>query len=209
MEDKRKHLEFIQGIINRHNSNSFLIKGWTITVAAALYALAGTINEPFLVLLALVPIFMFWGLDAFYLSNERCFVDLYNSVAKGSYNLPNQEVYKEDFIENSSTNETGSIADFNMNFKKFEIWKDNSWWTVIKSKTILSFYLSLLIVTIIISILFYIFNNGKSETIEVETTIKSSELQLKLESEPPTIINNIYPLEKSTDTLSTNNPLKK
>ncbi len=45
-EDKRKHLEFIQGVINRHNSNSFMIKGWTITITAALYALAGTLKEP-------------------------------------------------------------------------------------------------------------------------------------------------------------------
>ena len=157
MEDKRKHLEFIQGIINRYNSNSFLIKGWTITISAALYALAGTINEPFLVLLALVPIYMFWGLDAFYLSNERCFVDLYNSVAKGNYNLPSQKVFKKNFIENSSTNETGSITGFNMNFNKFEIWKDNSWGTVLKSKTILSFYLSLIVITITIAFLFYYF----------------------------------------------------
>lgn len=204
MEDKRKHLEFIQGIINRHNSNSFLIKGWAITISAALYALAGTINEPFIVLLALVPICMFWGLDAFYLSNERCFVDLYNSVAEGKYNLPKGKIYKKNFVENENTNSKGTIAVFDMSFKKFEIWKDNSWWTVLKSKTILSFYLTLTIITIIIASLFYYFNNDKSDTIKVETTIKSNELQLKLNSEPPTIINNIYPFDKSKDSTSNN-----
>ena len=30
-EEQIKHLEFIQGIINRMNSNSFAIKGWAIT----------------------------------------------------------------------------------------------------------------------------------------------------------------------------------
>ena len=40
MENKRKHLEFIQSVIARMNSNSFLIKGWSITLVSALFALA-------------------------------------------------------------------------------------------------------------------------------------------------------------------------
>ncbi len=40
MERKIKHLEFIQIVISRMNSNSFLIKGWTITLMSALFALA-------------------------------------------------------------------------------------------------------------------------------------------------------------------------
>ena len=199
LTQKMKHLEFIQGIINRHNSNSFLIKGWTITISAALYALAGTIKEPNLVLLALVPIVMFWGLDAFYLSNERCFVDLYNSVSKGTFILPSKRTCKKNFDENSSTNTIGSIPEYSMNCKKFMMWKDNSWGAVLISKTIISFYLSLILITVIIAVLFHNFNNGKSDIIKVETTINSDELKLKVDSEPPTIINNIYPFEKPKD----------
>ena len=40
MEQKLKHLEFIQNVINRMNSNSFLIKGWAVTLIAAIFALA-------------------------------------------------------------------------------------------------------------------------------------------------------------------------
>ena len=40
MEQKMKHLEFIQNVITRMNSNSFLIKGWAITLVSALFALA-------------------------------------------------------------------------------------------------------------------------------------------------------------------------
>jgi hypothetical protein len=36
-ENKRKHLEFIQGVITRMNTSSFLIKGWTITLVSALF----------------------------------------------------------------------------------------------------------------------------------------------------------------------------
>lgn len=40
MSDKQKHLEFLQGAINRMAGNLFLLKGWTITLIAALFALS-------------------------------------------------------------------------------------------------------------------------------------------------------------------------
>ena len=39
MENKIKHLEFIQTVITRMNQNSFQIKGWMITIVSALLAL--------------------------------------------------------------------------------------------------------------------------------------------------------------------------
>jgi len=41
MEKKLKHLEFIQQAINRMASNLFLLKGWTVTLIAAMFALEG------------------------------------------------------------------------------------------------------------------------------------------------------------------------
>jgi hypothetical protein len=41
-DDHRKHLEFIQGVVTRLANNQFLIKGWSLTVAAALYGFAAT-----------------------------------------------------------------------------------------------------------------------------------------------------------------------
>ena len=40
MENKQKHLEFIQTTINRIAGNCFLLKGWAITLVAALFALS-------------------------------------------------------------------------------------------------------------------------------------------------------------------------
>ena len=58
MSDKLKHLEFIQGVINRMGQNSFLIKGWTVTLVAALFALAAKdSNQKFV----LVAYFLFYG----------------------------------------------------------------------------------------------------------------------------------------------------
>ena len=80
MEEKIKHLEFIQNIITRMNSNSFTIKGWMITIVSALLALyANSYNEIFM-FIAIVPAFIFWLLDAFYLTQERIFRCLYNDV---------------------------------------------------------------------------------------------------------------------------------
>lgn len=81
-EINEKHLEFIQDVINRHNSNSFKIKGWSITITAAIFALTGTIKEPYLCFIALGPTIMFWILDSMFLANERCFVSLYSCVAQ-------------------------------------------------------------------------------------------------------------------------------
>lgn len=39
-EKKLKHLEFIQNIVTRMNANSFVIKGWSVTLVSALFALA-------------------------------------------------------------------------------------------------------------------------------------------------------------------------
>jgi hypothetical protein len=36
---KEKHLELIQAVISRMAGNSFLLKGWSVTLAAALLAL--------------------------------------------------------------------------------------------------------------------------------------------------------------------------
>ncbi len=80
MNEKIKHLEFIQNIITRMNSNSFTIKGWTVTVVSALLALYANNANAIYIFIAVVPTFIFWFLDAFYLTQERRFKHLYDDV---------------------------------------------------------------------------------------------------------------------------------
>ena len=40
MEAKLKHLEFIQNTINRMARNSFLLKGWMVTIVVGLFAIS-------------------------------------------------------------------------------------------------------------------------------------------------------------------------
>jgi hypothetical protein len=82
MENKLKHLEFIQQAINRMASNLFLLKGWTVTLIAAMFALAAKESRDLYFLLAYFPTVMFWLLDGYFLSQERRFRLLYDHVRK-------------------------------------------------------------------------------------------------------------------------------
>lgn len=64
-ENKIKHLEFLQNVIARLNSNSFQIKSWAITIVAALLALyVDSDSNTFYILIAIFPTILFWGSDA-------------------------------------------------------------------------------------------------------------------------------------------------
>lgn len=80
MENKRKHLEFIQAAVSRMSSNLFLLKGWTITLIAALFALAQKDSNQLFALIAYIPAIMFWILDGYFLCQERRFRALYDTV---------------------------------------------------------------------------------------------------------------------------------
>lgn len=80
MENKRAHLAMIQGVINRMAGNSFLLKGWTVTLVAALFVLAQKGSNSAFTNLAYFPTVVFWGLDGYYLWQERLFRKLYDKV---------------------------------------------------------------------------------------------------------------------------------
>src|SRR5690348_8793698 len=84
MESKLKHLEFIQAAIGRMATNSFLFKGWAITIATGLAGFATINSERSLLVITLVTTALFWGLDGYYLWLERAFRKLHNQVAAKS-----------------------------------------------------------------------------------------------------------------------------
>jgi len=127
MENKLKHLEFIENVITRMNTNSFMIKGWAITLISALFALAAKDANRLYVLIAYIPLPMFWIMDGFFLGKERQYRDLYDQVRI----LQNEKI------------------DFSMNAKRFNVGK-NAWIRSIFSKTLIPFYGILLILTLIL-----------------------------------------------------------
>ncbi|MDD0976882.1 hypothetical protein [Pseudomonas fontis] len=80
MDAKLKHLEFVQGVVNRLSTNSFLLKGWSIILISALFALSAKDSDKGFALLAYIPGIAFWGLDGYFLALERCYRRLYDKV---------------------------------------------------------------------------------------------------------------------------------
>lgn len=80
-EKKMKHLEMIEGVIERMGNNSFQLKGWAVTLVALVGALASQGSDKRFFLIAFIPLIAFWFLDAFYLQMERKYKILYKNVA--------------------------------------------------------------------------------------------------------------------------------
>ncbi len=77
-----KHLEMIQGIVNRLGSNSFQLKGWSMTliVAAVVLIARFDLQSPYIILVLVLPIVGFWILDGYFLWQERLFRKVYDEV---------------------------------------------------------------------------------------------------------------------------------
>lgn len=126
---KEKHLEFVQGVINRMGQNSFFIKGWIITLVSALFALSANDSNQKYIIIAYFPTVIFWLLDSYYLYQERLFRKLY------------------DFVRSSQN------IDYSLNTKPY----DNGlfdWAKAAFSKTILLFY-GIIISTLLV-VMFYL-----------------------------------------------------
>ncbi len=70
----------IQAIINRMSVNSFLLKGWSVVLVSALFALAAGDSQALFVYLAYFPAVAFWILDGYFLWQEKLFRNLYDRV---------------------------------------------------------------------------------------------------------------------------------
>lgn len=130
MESKFKHLEFIQGVVNRLSTNSFLLKGWSVVLISALFALSASDSNPAFIYLAYFPAIVFWGLDGYFLWQEKLYRALYDRVRAMEDNA----------------------IDFSMDVS---VVKDSvvSWATVAFSTTILAFHGVLLIAIIVVMLI--------------------------------------------------------
>jgi hypothetical protein len=79
-----EHLKLIQSVISRLANNSFLLRGWAVTLASAILALGSQGRSQTLCFLAIGPAILFAFLDAYYLWQERLFRELYNAVVVGA-----------------------------------------------------------------------------------------------------------------------------
>jgi hypothetical protein len=83
-----EHLKLIQGVITRMAGNSFLLKGWTVTLVAGLTALAKADSDRRIAWIACGAAALFAVLDAFYLAQERSYRELYADAVKSDSTVP-------------------------------------------------------------------------------------------------------------------------
>jgi len=78
---RTKDLEFVQDIIARLSNNSFKIKGWSITLIVVVLLFR---TRDLHLLVAFIPLFGFWTLDAYYLKLERRYRSMYEDARTGN-----------------------------------------------------------------------------------------------------------------------------
>jgi hypothetical protein len=128
MANKSDHLKMIEDVVTRLASNSFSLKGWSVTIVAALLALSTAVADRIAVMeVSIVPLLMFWILDGYYLDQERKFRVLYEEVR--------------------------AKAEADINFSMVPSGASPGWIAAMRSRTILTFYAALLIVTLAIIVL--------------------------------------------------------
>ena len=118
MDNKIKHLEFIQGVINRLASDSFRMKGWCVVLVAALFILLAREGRTEFMVVAPMLVLVLWGLDGYFLWQERLYRALYDHVRS----------LKEDQI------------DFSMNVSPFRTGPPRTWPSAMFSRTLVFFY---------------------------------------------------------------------
>ena len=69
----QKHLEIMQGVIQRMADNSRSCKVWCVTLVSAILVLVARTGKAEHALIALAPTVLFYVLDAYYLALERGF----------------------------------------------------------------------------------------------------------------------------------------
>ena len=136
MNDKHKHLEFIRSVINRLATASFRLKGWAVVLVSALFVLLKD-GAGGLVPAALVPVLIFWGLDGYFLWQERLFRALYDRV----------RLLKDDSV------------DFSMDVSPFRNGWKQTWVGAVLSITLILFY-GTLAAALVVAVLFH--NAGKN-----------------------------------------------
>lgn len=130
ISNKHKHLEFIQASISRMSGNLFLLKGWSVTLIAALFALAAKDTNKSYIVVAYFPLFIFWFLDGYFLAMERRFRALYEHV---------RQLNEENI-------------DFSMNTEPYKSDKRNQWIPALFSRTLFPYYITLGLLMILLSI---------------------------------------------------------
>ncbi len=133
-----KHLEMIQAVIGRLGNDSFLVKGWAVTVAGVFFGFAVNGSDSALAFASLLPTVAFWGLDTYFLRAERLFRALYDRVRTDEAGVPafSMAATSAEFVA-SAADGSGNIA---------------SWWGTLRRPTVAVFYGGLIVSALVVAL---------------------------------------------------------
>lgn len=135
-ETRIRHMEMIQAVVSRLGNNSFVVKGWAITVAGAFFAFAVSRDEPRVALVGLVPVMAFYAVDVYYLQAERLFRALFDRVRVGDASV------QPFFMGATSRDFRRRMSDLGEDVS----WHDTSW-----RPTLLLYYAGLSLASLVIA----------------------------------------------------------
>ncbi|MGP8012760.1 MAG: hypothetical protein ACLPI9_09850 [Halobacteriota archaeon] len=132
-------LSTIQNIAKRMATNSLIIKGWTVVVVGIILLLSSTEYQA---LIAVFALLVFWYLDAYFLQQKKMYRALYKEIVENKLNIG------DDFFDIRTARYEAGI----------EVPRPNK---LMRSKTLLIFYGSILTLTFgSVGILFALSNGG-------------------------------------------------
>ena len=73
-EEFFQEIKIVQNIIDRMARNSFMLKGWAVTLVVISFLVEG---EKIHYSIAFIPSLVFWALDAYFLRLEGCYKELH------------------------------------------------------------------------------------------------------------------------------------
>lgn len=131
-KDLYKEIDLIQNVMQRMANTSFLIKGWTITLVAIIFSARTNLDA---LPLVIIPIILFWILDAYFLHQDRLYRHLYEWTIA-------HRMHTTDYL-------------FSLNTTRFKS-EVGSHWNVMFSFTLFLFYGATLVLATFGNILIYV-----------------------------------------------------
>lgn len=111
------HLNILQSVIQRMSANSSSSKAWCIAIVSAILVMVADKSRPEFAWIALIPLFLFLALDAYYLALEKSFRLTYNNFVDKIHSgqLETTDLYSVELSGNLSRHQVEA-------FKSFSIW---------------------------------------------------------------------------------------
>lgn len=145
---KLKHLEFIENVITRMNSNSYMIKGWSAAIVVGLFALAEKTSSAYYLFIPFFSVMGFWLLDALFYAKEKRFQKLYDKVRQ--------------------TNDDD--IDFCMSTEEYKRDADCKWFRTFRSLTLKTFHGLMLLTVAVVAVFGFLSSCGETKPTATPTT---------------------------------------